>query len=461
MEGLIMRKMQKLVALILIFTLFTALALSGCGASKETDKSTTKAPESNQASDAQKDQPKEESRNKVTKIKLMAPNFTIGAEQSKADFNKKIENFKAKNNGVEVETDMIPWEQVISKFPISFAANESPDVLMINDLALRSNILNNRFYALNDFIPKETLDDWMPIFMNTIALDGKVYAYMRNTDVRIMFYNKDLFRKAGLDPEKPPVTWEEWMEYAKLTTKVAGQDQYGFGFIGSKTVHTPMMWNILVHQQGTDITDKDGKATYDNAASVKAAQLFADFINKGYAPKAVLGMDDQALQRSFIAGKLAMIINGSWAWAAFKNANMNMDNVGWCKIPRPADGKFATISGFWSYCISSQAKDPKLAFDLLSEFTNEEIIKDEIVKTRELMIPTRKSWTTLPKVQDDPLIKGWTEHCMADAAPSLVAKYPLEVYDTLNLALQKVWSGEPVEETLRKASDEFNQKYAK
>src|SRR5690606_26146924 len=58
-------------------------------------------------------------------------------------------------------------------------------------------------------------DQFYPHLWESVMYEDKPYAVPFNTDTRLLFYNKDAFKEAGLDPEKPPATWDELEEYAE------------------------------------------------------------------------------------------------------------------------------------------------------------------------------------------------------------------------------------------------------
>ena len=62
--------------------------------------------------------------------------------------------------------------------------------------------------------------------LNYYTIDGQLYSMPFNTSNAVLYYNKDMFREAGLDPDKPPATFSEFREYAKKMTK---DGKYGFG----------------------------------------------------------------------------------------------------------------------------------------------------------------------------------------------------------------------------------------
>lgn len=122
---------------------------------------------------------------------------------------------------------------------------------------------------LDDFIAKdggqEYIDDFIPAFMKNSYYDGKTYSIPFQRSTIIMYYNKDQFKEAGLDPEKPPTNWDELREYAKkLTVTDASGNVSRWGVM--IPMDDPFMFYGFCRQNSNDpqsqIMAEDGKSVY-------------------------------------------------------------------------------------------------------------------------------------------------------------------------------------------------------
>ena len=133
-----------------------------------------------------------------------------------------------------------------------------------------------------------------------------------------LYYNKDLFQKAGLDPERPPRDFKEFIEYAKkLTLDTDGDgriDQWGW-MLGNSLNPNAWIWESILVSNGGSLLSKDlSKATFEGKTGLEALQFLLDlaYVHKVAPPEA----GDPAI--SFAAGKLGMTIGGIWMIPAYK-----------------------------------------------------------------------------------------------------------------------------------------------
>lgn len=156
---------------------------------------------------------------------------------------------------VSQSMDMVPLMQI--------AGDISPDVLYVNFRTSDTYIRKGFLRPLDDFvkaIPKEELDRRVPPSIRDVMYregpDGRKHWYMLPTGrvVRALTYRRDLFRRAGLDPNKPPRTWSEFEAYSARLTDPA-KDRYGMLFVKGDVA----AWDFanLVWSRGGDIIARD------------------------------------------------------------------------------------------------------------------------------------------------------------------------------------------------------------
>ncbi|HEX7009242.1 MAG TPA: extracellular solute-binding protein, partial [Phycisphaeraceae bacterium] len=117
-------------------------------------------------------------------------------------------------------------------FYMAMAGQTAPDVLRIYGRSAQKYIEQNFLYPLNGYLDEQDLAD--PMFQKvlpTISRGGEVYGVPATVAVHALLYRKDLFERAGLDPEKPPRTWDELLEVAQRLT-VPERGQYGMLLTG-------------------------------------------------------------------------------------------------------------------------------------------------------------------------------------------------------------------------------------
>lgn len=115
--------------------------------------------------------------------------------------------------------------ETTTKTIAAIQGGNAPDFAILGNSELYSMLSLDAIIPLDDLIAadedgQEYIDDFWPAFLQNSYYDGHIYSIPFQRSTIIMYYNKDAFRAAGLDPETPPTTWEELAEYAqKLTVR--------------------------------------------------------------------------------------------------------------------------------------------------------------------------------------------------------------------------------------------------
>jgi ABC-type sugar transport system permease subunit/ABC-type glycerol-3-phosphate transport system substrate-binding protein len=211
--------------------------------------------------------------------------------------------------------DYLSISGIAQKTLIATAGGNPPDIagLWANEVA--------DFAEKNALTPLDQLaagtmvnaERYIPIFWDMCVYKGKLYG-VPSTPVTIAFYwNKDLFRNAGLDPDKPPTTIAELDEYAQKLTKIEGGRISQMGFVPSEPIWWPHFWPYMFHGK---LWDGAGKILLDAPENVEAFTWVQSYAQRyGVATlqnlSATFGNFASA-QDPFMGGRLAMIVQGVW-----------------------------------------------------------------------------------------------------------------------------------------------------
>jgi multiple sugar transport system substrate-binding protein len=271
-------------------------------------------------------------------------------------FKEVVKAYNAKG-GDTVEMTEVPFAELVQKYATAIAGGQAPDALSL-DL-----IYNPAFAAAGQL---EDLSDWaksLPYF-NSLSpshvklgtYDGKVYGMPLSVETSIFAWNKDLYKKAGLDPEKAPTTWEEITANAEKIRALGG-DTYGFYFSGGGCggcmifTFTPLVWGA-----GADILSEDSKtATLDTPQMRKAIEIYRNLVAKDTVP-AGSASDNGVNFLTFTNGKIGQQSLGAFAIGTLVTQHPEI-NFGVTLIPS-VDGKTSSFAGGDNFVVTKGT--PKL-----------------------------------------------------------------------------------------------------
>ena len=239
------------------------------------------------------------------------------------------------------------YGDTINKLNVAIQSNVSPHVVQGYDIATQMLIDGEIAIPMQDLIdadPSFDIGTFMPQVLNYYRVGGKLYCMPFNSSNAIMFYNKTLFKKAGLDPNKPPKTYEELFEYAKkLTTKDDKGNVVQAGVTWN--LHTWFFEQFLAVQNAPMVDNNNGrterptKAIFNSNAGLKIFTFWNDLTKNGYMINTKIE-DWTGARNLFISQKVAMIITSTSDVALMvTSAQENDFELGTAFIPGPADAE--------------------------------------------------------------------------------------------------------------------------
>jgi len=231
----------------------------------------------------------------------------------RAFMDRIVKMFNEQNKEVHVTLTTYQWDPLFNKFLMSARAGASPDVIAMHQTDIPQyaalGVLEPMDAALSEAGLKSS--DFDKAVWDGFALDGRMFAMPLDIHMFGMYYNVDMFKKAGLDPSKPPADAESLLDAAtKLTLRDASGNvtQYGIG-IPSNHQHSYRYWYGLLYQDGGTFLSADGrKAAFNSPEGVAAYMFLRDLVYKHkVAPE-----QETDVAKDFQAGKVAIIFEGPW-----------------------------------------------------------------------------------------------------------------------------------------------------
>ena len=279
-------------------------------------------------------------------------------ETKKETIDVLIDLFEKENPDIIVKHITFPYEDYNIKVAASVPAGVGPNVVNLYYGWLPLYINAGYLQALPEdaFNPEMIEKDFFPL-VSAAKVDGKYYALPTAVRSLALIWNKDLFKKAGLDPEIPPKTLDELVEYAqKLTTydKAGNLVEEGLTAELRGQLHH-WVREILIRQfGGKPYSDDNRKVTYNDQSGYDALTFFTDLTEKYKVGQAGFLTDDVT---AFKAGKAAMTIDGSFRIGTLDKLE-NLD-YGVAEVPSH-NGIKSNFASFWANGITSFTEGKQL-----------------------------------------------------------------------------------------------------
>lgn len=233
------------------------------------------------------------------------------------------------------------YDDLLNKFRAGLQAKAGPNILQVYDIGQRFMIDSKAIEPIQTFVDAEKFDlsQFEQPILNYYTVDKKLNAMPFNTSNPILYYNKDAFKAAGLDPAKPPRTWDEVAAAAEKLTKkdASGKAQPGLNF----AIYGWFFEQWLATSNALYAEPENGrgaqraqKVVYNSDAGVKILDWWKGMVDKGVASN--LGRATADSQNAFAAGQVAMIAESTATLKGILTKVGGKFEVGTGFMPRPA-----------------------------------------------------------------------------------------------------------------------------
>ena len=331
-------------------------------------------------------------------------------------FEEVKKEFEAANPGITIKYEVVPWDVLLQKLTTDITAGTNADLSIIGTRWLIDFVQQDVAEPLDSYITPEFKDRFIDTFLQPSIMGGHTYGLPIAASARAMYYNKELFEKAGI--AKPPATWTELQEDAR---KIKAQGAFGFGLQG-KEIETDVYYYYAMWSYGTEILNKDGTSGLSTPGALEAAKLYKSMIDEGLTEPGVTSNNREDVQNLFKQGKVGMMITAPFLSNQIKEEAPNL-KYGVAAIPAGPTGARGTYGVTDSIIMFKNSKNKDEAWKLLdflftkeqrAKFTQgegflpvnkEEAKMDYYVNNADLAAFT----ALLPDARFAPVIPGWEE----------------------------------------------------
>ncbi|MFD9257234.1 ABC transporter substrate-binding protein [Streptomyces sp. NPDC059538] len=279
-------------------------------------------------------------------------------------------------------------------------------------------------------LPRERfpLDAFLRPVVDTATFDGRLYAVPYVTNAGLLYYRKDILDRAG---EEPPRTWADLVRQARTIAPQYGLD----GYAGQFLPYEGLTVNVTeaVHSAGGSILRDDGaRVSVDSDAARAGLRFLADGVRDGWISRDALGYKEEESRQAFQDGRLLFLRNWPYVYAdAGAEGSKIAGRFGAVPLPG-ADGPGTSVLGGSNLAVSSRARHPASAADLISYLTSERVQRQ--VLTRGSLPPVRAALYADPElVRAYPYLPTLRQSLL-----SAVPRPKSPRYDQVSLAVQAV-----------------------
>lgn len=338
-----------------------------------------------------------------------------------------------KDNNVSVEVVQVPFDQRDAKFTTASQAGKGPDVMRA-EIADVANWASKGFLAdVTSRVTAKDKADFLPAAFAYYNYAGKVWGVPQAPDALTIFYNKALFKKAGIKPTALPTTLSTLSQTCSKFPAKQGiflrADSYWvqpwvWGFGGG--LINPAKKQILIATKQSVA----GMNAYKNLFSGKCAFPNKDFSN-----------DYGNAQTAFKNGQVAMIVNGPWSTAdilqgpAFRSSS----NLGVLVIPKGPTGAQGSPVGGNGFVIGKASSNVDAAWKFVYWLTSP--VQQAAFAAKNNLLPSRKSAYALPSVKTNRLIGAFLPQMKAATARPVLPQGG-QIYSDFGPNVQKILNGQ-------------------
>ena len=280
----------------------------------------------------------------------MVIKFASWGSKSEVDIIKPIlSDFEKHNPQLKVDFMHIP-QNYFQKIHLLFASNTSPDVIFINNL-------NLPIYANAGVLEELTVENniYYPQALSALSYKGKLYAIPRDVSNLVIFYNKDMFVRKGINYPQSGWTFEDFLEICKKLTE---NGEFGISFEEDSMFYLP----YLMSEGGGILSDDLEKNIINSPKSQKGLIFYSDLRNKYHVAPTKTESASATMAQMFLQEKLGMHLSGRWMVPKYRtDAKFDWDVV---NFPSGDAGSIVPMDAS-GWAVSKSSKHKKEALELI------------------------------------------------------------------------------------------------
>ena len=315
-----------------------------------------------------------------------------------------VPEFERENPGVTVRIQQLPFTAAHEKLLTAFVGDAMPDMAQLGNSWVPEFATLGALEPLDTRIaatPAIPRADYYPGIWDSNVVDGKLYGVPWYVDTRLLFYRRDILKKAGFD--HPPRDWAEWRRQMVAIKKLAGPDKYAVYFPLNE--YEPL--EILGLQAAEPMVTDDARGNFRSAGFRKSLDFYLNTMRDGLAPVAA-STQVANVWDEFDRGWFSFYVTGPWQIGEFKRRLPPGHQSEWMTAPMPGpDGPGVSNAGGCSLVLFKSSTKKDAAWKLVEFLSRPDIQVRFHALTGDL--PPRISVWKTPELANDPYSKAFGE----------------------------------------------------
>ncbi len=337
--------------------------------------------------------------------------------------------FEAKYKNIKIEYVTAPYGEIVNQV-INMAGGGDKVDLLFGEIGWTPTFEDAGLSVpVDTILTKEFLSDFHSNILDAFKINGSPYALPMYVSPFVLYYNTSLFEKAGLDPTKPPKTYDEMLVMAEKLSKLKTADGNKVYAFGQTTASVPISGSSLtsmIYNFGGEVLNMEGKLNVDTTEFKDAISMLKLLNDKGYNPQNAKLKD---LRNLFALGQLAMYYDQSWGFNGVSSINPDAKNFTASAAPLSGGkGKGESILQSQTLVLMDNGDARKQAVRLLVEYLVTPEVLNNYIANITPAYPAKKSMENTGNLS--PVLKG-----AADSIGKTVPSAFVPALNDINLEL--------------------------
>ncbi len=383
-------------------------------------------------------------------ISIWDTNQEPGINEILADFTEET--------GIKTKLTVVKWDEYWTMLEAGAQGGSLPDVFWMHSNESERYMSNDMLLDLTDKIAESDLIDpanYPEDIWGLYTHEDKYYAVPKDVDTIALWYNKTMFDEAELEYPTADWTWDDMFEAAKKLTKDDGS-QYGLALRNDN--NQAGYYNMIYDNGGYVINDDRTKSGWDDPKTIEAMEQVEEFIKAGVMPS-METMSENGEDVLFQSGKVAMVLQGSWMLAAYRDNEYTAENCDCVELPKSAttDRRVSIYNGL-GWAASASGSNTENAWKLIEYLGSEAAQKKqaELGVTMSAYTGTSDAWADSADFNLEAYL-----NMMDDMVIRPYSKSTVTWENEDNEILKEVYTGDKsMADACKEMADQMNEKLA-